>query len=285
MGLVVEKVVYKVFSETMGQHMSDHKIIPYRRVSTDKQGKSGLGLEAQEDAIRQYASINKCQILRAFTEVESGKKSDRPELTKAFAHARRIGATVVIAKLDRLTRNTRFLLELIEAGADVAFCELPQIPPGPMGKFFLTLMAAVAELEAGLISQRTKAALKAYKARGGKLGAASDQAGRVLRIDPDGTEVRAQARIPDDGGTAGERLCPLQGVPAREGDQEDRRPGRGDPRASSHGYGHPLADRPLPDRRGAHHAARGPVDAMRRQARPRSSPNVTSPLPSRPIGI
>jgi hypothetical protein len=77
-----------------------------------------------------------------------------------------VGATLVIAKLDRLTRDTEFLLGLVNGGADLAFCELPQIPPGPMGKFFLTMMAAVAELERGLISQRTRDALAAFKASG-----------------------------------------------------------------------------------------------------------------------
>jgi DNA invertase Pin-like site-specific DNA recombinase len=159
--------------------LATHNLIPYRRVSTDKQGKSGLGLEAQEEAIHKYATARGSKVLKSFTEVESGKKNDRPELSKALAHARRTGATVVIAKLDRLTRNTRFLLELIESGADVAFCELPELPTGPMGKFFLTMMVAVAELEVGLVSQRTKSALAAYKARGGKLGAAREGAARL----------------------------------------------------------------------------------------------------------
>jgi DNA invertase Pin-like site-specific DNA recombinase len=77
---------------------------------------------------------------------------------------------LVIAKLDRLTRDTKFLLNLVDAGADVLFCDLPQVPAGPMGRFMLTQMAAVAELEAGLISTRTKAALAAAKARGKRLG-------------------------------------------------------------------------------------------------------------------
>ena len=78
----------------------------------------------------------------------------------------------MIAKIDRLARNARFLLALIESGVDAAFCDLPTVPPGAIGKFLLTQMAAVAELEAGLISERTKAALAAYKARGGVLGSA-----------------------------------------------------------------------------------------------------------------
>ena len=88
----------------------------------------------------------------------------------ALAHAKAIGAAVVIAKLDRLARNTKFLLTLIDSGADVVFCDMPSIPAGATGRFILTQMAAVAELEAGLISERTKAALAAAKARGVKLG-------------------------------------------------------------------------------------------------------------------
>jgi DNA invertase Pin-like site-specific DNA recombinase len=88
----------------------------------------------------------------------------------ALAHARQVGATLVFAKLDRLARNAHFLLGLVESGAELIFCDIPQVPPGPLGKFMLTQLAAVAELEAGLIGQRTKAALQAAKARGVKLG-------------------------------------------------------------------------------------------------------------------
>jgi DNA invertase Pin-like site-specific DNA recombinase len=103
-------------------------------------------------------------------ETESGKRDDRPQLRAALAHAKAIGATVVVAKLDRLSRNTRFLLDLIGSGANVVFCDLPEIPAGATGRFLLTQMASVAELERGLISERTKAALAAAKARGVKLG-------------------------------------------------------------------------------------------------------------------
>src|SRR5262249_9786304 len=154
------------------------KLVAYYRVSTQKQGKSGLGLEAQQGTLNAYATSNGGTIAKSFIEVESGKKSDRPELAKAIAHAKRSKATLVVAKLDRLARNCKFLLTIVESGADVVFCDFPTIPPGPTGKFILTQMAAVAELEAGLISQRTKAALEAYKARGGLLGGAHpDHAG------------------------------------------------------------------------------------------------------------
>lgn len=146
--------------------------VAYYRVSTEQQGRSGLGLDAQKDAVARQVATAGGRLMAEFEEVESGKRSDRPQLAAALAACRARRATLVIAKLDRLARNARFLLSVVEGTGEggVVFCDLPQIPPGPMGKFFLTLMAAVAELEAGLISQRTKAALVAAKARGVKLG-------------------------------------------------------------------------------------------------------------------
>lgn len=147
-------------------------LVAYYRVSTDKQGRSGLGLEAQKEAVARHVGSTSGVLLAEFEEVESGKRTDRPQLAAALAACRARRAVLVIAKLDRLARNARFLLSVVEGSGEggVVFCDLPQIPPGAMGKFFLTLMAAVAELEAGLISQRTKAALAAAKARGKKLG-------------------------------------------------------------------------------------------------------------------
>ena len=159
--------------------MNRQRLIAYRRVSTARQGVSGLGLETQDAAVAAYAQAAGGVILRAYTEVETGKRADWPELAKALADCNRSRAPLVIAKLDRLARNARFLLALIESGADVAFCDLPSVPPGAVGKFLLTQLAAVAELEAGLISERTKGALAAYKARGGRLGAARPGAHRL----------------------------------------------------------------------------------------------------------
>ena len=113
-------------------------------------------------------------------ETESGKRSDRPKLASALGHAKAIGATVVFAKLDRLTRNVDLLRRSSRDGVDLVFCDLPHTsPPGAMGRFLLTQMASVAELEAGLISERTKAALAAAKARGVKLG--NPNGARALR--------------------------------------------------------------------------------------------------------
>jgi len=146
--------------------------IAYYRVSTDRQGRSGLGLEAQREAVRTFLNGGNWRLLGSYTEVETGKNNDRPQLAKALERCRITGATLVVGKLDRLARNARFLLSVVEGSGDggVIFCDLPQVPGGPVGKFLVTQMAAVAELEAGLISQRTKAALAAAKARGAVLG-------------------------------------------------------------------------------------------------------------------
>jgi DNA invertase Pin-like site-specific DNA recombinase len=154
----------------MGQVMASHgSFIAYYRVSTSRQGKSGLGIEAQRMAVENYLNGGSWKIIGEFTEVESGRQSDRPELDKALAAARVRRVPLVVAKVDRLTRSVAFLSRLLEAGVDVRFADLPAIE-GPTGRFMLQQMAAVAELEAGMISSRTRAALAAAKARGKKLG-------------------------------------------------------------------------------------------------------------------
>jgi DNA invertase Pin-like site-specific DNA recombinase len=154
-----------------GHQMPAHsgKFVSYYRVSTDKQGKSGLGLDAQKAAVADRLNGGRWQIVAEFVEVESGKRAKRPQLEAAIAACRKHKAKLVVAKLDRLSRNVSFLLKLIDAGVEVLFADLPELN-GAMGRFMLTTMASVAELEAGLISERTKAALKAAKARGTKLG-------------------------------------------------------------------------------------------------------------------
>ena len=160
--------------------------VAYCRVSTAQQGRSGLGLEAQEAAIRAFLKPGDQLLAPTYVEVETGKRADRPELAKALHHAKLTGATLLVAKLDRLARNTHFLLTVLGSGVEVAFCDLPQAT-GATGKFLLTQMAAVAELEAGLISERTKAALKAAKERGTKLGGF-----RGAKVDPKlGTAAKA----------------------------------------------------------------------------------------------
>jgi DNA invertase Pin-like site-specific DNA recombinase len=150
-------------------HAHHGKYVAYYRVSTDRQGKSGLGLEAQKDAVDQRLNGGRWQIVGEFIEVESGKRASRPQLDAALAACKKHKARLIVAKLDRLSRNVSFLLKLIDAGIDVLFADLPDLN-GAMGKFVLITMANVAELEAGLVSERTKAALKAAKARGVRLG-------------------------------------------------------------------------------------------------------------------
>ncbi len=145
------------------------KFVAYYRVSTARQGKSGLGIEAQRAAVATYLNGGDWSIVAEFTEVESGKRSDRPALDQALAAARLHRCPVVVSKVDRLTRSVAFLSRLLEAGVDVRFADLPQIE-GATGTFLLQQMAAVAQLEAGMISKRTKDALTAAKRRGVKLG-------------------------------------------------------------------------------------------------------------------
>ena len=135
------------------------KRIAYYRVSTQRQGLSGLGLEAQRHALAGY------DIVAEYTEVESGKKSSRPELAKALAHAKEIGATLIIAKLDRLARNVHFITGLLEAGVPIECADMPEAD-----RTFLQMAAVFAEWEGRRISERTTAALAAAKRRGVKLG-------------------------------------------------------------------------------------------------------------------
>lgn len=144
------------------------KIIAYYRVSTDKQRRSGLGLEAQKAAIVAFSDSAGGSILQTYTEIESGRKCDRLELQKALNHARQADATLVVAKLDRLARNVAFLSALMEAGVPFICCDNPNATP-----LTIHILAAIAEDEAKRISRRTKEALSALKARGVKLGAAN----------------------------------------------------------------------------------------------------------------
>jgi DNA invertase Pin-like site-specific DNA recombinase len=141
------------------------EIIAYYRVSTKKQGASGLGLEGQMEAVQAYGRQIGATIKAAYKEVESGKLSDRPELAKALAHARRSKATLVVAKLDRLSRNVAFLSAIMESKVPFVACD-----NASANSLTLHILAAVAEAEAKAISDRTKTALAAAKARGVKLG-------------------------------------------------------------------------------------------------------------------
>ncbi len=137
--------------------------ISYLRQSTKKQEISGLGIEAQREIIQNFL---RDKIPSAeYVETESGKKTDRPVLQEALKHCRKIGATLIVAKLDRLSRNVAFTSKLLESDVEIVFCDFPQA-----NKLVLHIIASIAEYEAGLISTRTKQSLKAKKARGVKLG-------------------------------------------------------------------------------------------------------------------
>lgn len=139
------------------------RYVSYLRVSTDRQGKSGLGLEAQREAITAF--INGGKLLCEYVEVESGKRNDRPELRQALDHCRDTGAVLVIAKLDRLARNVAFISELMESDIEFVACDFPQA-----NRLTIHILAAVAEHEREMISKRTREALAAAKARGTRLG-------------------------------------------------------------------------------------------------------------------
>ena len=154
--------------------MARGKFIGYLRVSTEKQGQSGLGLDAQRKAIEDYLNGGKWELLAEYVEIESGKRSDRPELAKALAHSKATGATLVIAKLDRLSRNVAFISNLMESGVEFVAADMPMA-----NRLTVHVLAAVAEHEREMISQRTSAALAAAKARGAKLG--NPNGARALR--------------------------------------------------------------------------------------------------------
>lgn len=144
------------------------KYVAYYRVSTDKQGRSGLGLEAQQATAERYVASVGGRLVDSYTEVESGKRADRPQLAAALRACRIHRATLVIAKLDRLSRDVYFISKLMKSGADFFACDVPVA-----NKMVIHVLAALAENERDLISQRTKAALGALKARGKRLGFAN----------------------------------------------------------------------------------------------------------------
>jgi len=143
----------------------DGRYVSYLRVSTDKQGAEGLGIEAQRSAVRQYLDGGRWKLLKEFVEVESGRRADRPELEKALQLAKVSGARLLVAKLDRLSRDAGFLFRLRDAGVKFTCCDIPDASELTIG-----VLAVVAEDEARRISTRTKAALAAAKARGTRLG-------------------------------------------------------------------------------------------------------------------
>ena len=132
------------------------RFVAYYRVSTDRQGRSGLGLESQRADVLDFINGGAANLIAEFTEVESGKRNDRPELEKALALCRKEKAKLVIAKLDRLARNVAFISNLMESGVDFVAVDMPDA-----NRLTVHILAAVAEHERELISERTRSALKA----------------------------------------------------------------------------------------------------------------------------
>jgi DNA invertase Pin-like site-specific DNA recombinase len=164
------------------------------RVSTDRQGKSGLGIEAQRNAVAEYLDGGKWSLVKEFVEVESGKNTDRPKLAEAIKACRVYGARLVIAKLDRLSRDAHFLLGLEKAGVDFVCADMPNA-----NQLTVRIMAIIAEEEREMISKRTKAALAAAKKRGKKLGGyrgvAPSKKDRAMAVEA--VQARADAKAAD----------------------------------------------------------------------------------------
>lgn len=154
--------------------MKQHRYVAYYRVSTQRQGASGLGLEGQRQAVSDHLTATSGKLLTEYTEIESGRRDDRPKLAEAIADARRHRATLIIARLDRLARRVSFVATLMDSGVEFVACDMPSA-----NRLTIHILAAVAEEEARAISARTKAALAAAKARGVKLGNPQGWGGRV----------------------------------------------------------------------------------------------------------
>jgi DNA invertase Pin-like site-specific DNA recombinase len=164
------------------------KFVSYIRVSTARQGRSGLGLEAQREAVQRFvAGRGGAIIAPEFVEVETGKRNDRPQLTAALKRCRLTGATLVVAKLDRLSRNAAFLMTLRDSGVEFVAADLPEANTMTVG-----VMAVVAQHEREAISRRTKEALAAAKARGTKLGGVRKGAANIRRHQRAGSKANQE---------------------------------------------------------------------------------------------
>ena len=153
------------------------RYVSYLRVSTQRQGQSGLGLDAQREAIKRHLDGGRWTMIEEYVEHESGRSTSRPQLDRALAACRRHKARLVVSRLDRLARNAKFLLMLIDGRVDVEFCDFP-VPEGASGRLILSIMSSVAEFESRIIGERTKAALAAAKRRGKVIGGHNAQSDR-----------------------------------------------------------------------------------------------------------
>jgi DNA invertase Pin-like site-specific DNA recombinase len=176
--------------------MAERRYISYLRVSTREQGRSGLGLEGQRQALATYLNGGRWELVAEFVEVESGRRSNRPQLAAALAACRVHRATLVIAKIDRLSRNAAFLLNLRDAGVDFVAADMPDA-----NRMTIGIMAVMAEAEADMISARTRAALAVVKARReaaglpGLGGARTGAAERGRQVAPQGSAAIRAASL------------------------------------------------------------------------------------------
>lgn len=188
--------------------MANGRFVSYLRVSTARQGRSGLGLEAQRAAVEAYLNGGRWKLIAELVEVESGKRNNRPKLAEALALCRAHRATLVVAKIDRLARNAAFLLSLRDAGVEFVACDMPDANRMTVG-----ILAVVAEHEREMISKRTKDALAAAKARGTKLGgfrgragtpesAAKARAARAVKADTRAQDLEMMLKRIDPRGAA-----------------------------------------------------------------------------------
>lgn len=168
--------------------MATGRFISYLRVSTDKQGKSGLGLEAQRQAVADYLNGGRWKLLAEFVEVESGKSDDRPKLKAALHRAEVTGATLLVAKLDRLSRDVAFLANLQKSGVKFRCCDMPDA-----SEFTINILAAVAQHERKLISERTKAAMAAARRRKGFKGYGNPNGARAFKRAGKGNVAAVEA--------------------------------------------------------------------------------------------
>ena len=160
----------------MGIGKDTPKYVVYYRVSTKRQGRSGLGLKGQENAVMAFLNGSKSRIVAEYTEIESGKRDDRPQFQKAVKSAQENDATLLVAKLDRLSRDLHFVTGLQKEGIDFTACDMPDA-----NRLTINIIAVMAQQEREMISERTRTALKAAKAKGRKLGAANRKIKKALR--------------------------------------------------------------------------------------------------------
>ena len=163
------------------------KYVAYYRVSTQKQGKSGLGLEAQRKMVTDFVTLNGGEIIKEYTEIESGKCSERPQLNQAIRHASLVGGRLLVGKLDRLSRDLHFILSLQKSNIDFQVADMPTAD-----RFTIHIYGALAQRERELIASRTKAGLAAAKARGVTLGTNNLKPELIHEASSKGVQIRRQ---------------------------------------------------------------------------------------------